>query len=181
MPASTEAVLHYDKKTIVLHWLTAILVIGLWCVGQTIDMFPRGGPRITARSLHICTGALLTLIFIYRIWWRSTAGAKLPPASTGLVQVAAKSVHWILYGAVLATLLLGLFNAWVRGDNLFDLVRIPAFDPGNKALRHDVEDWHGLLANIVLAVAALHAAAALVHHYVWKDQVLRRMLPGKAE
>lgn len=41
----------YDSRTIFLHWLTALLVVGLWIAGQTIDFFPRGTPRMTARII----------------------------------------------------------------------------------------------------------------------------------
>ena len=78
-------------------------------------------------------------------------------------------------------MLLGLFNTWVRGDNLFDAFSLPSFAPGNKPLRHQVEDLHALAANALLAVAALHAAAALAHHFIFKDAVLRRMLIAGAE
>jgi len=178
MTPVADAVPRYDRKTIWLHWLTAILVLSLWCLGQTIDWFPRGAPRIAARSLHICAGAVLGMLLLYRIWWRSTAGARLPPADVGLLQLLAKTAHWLLYLLLIATVALGIFNTWVRGDNLFGLLKIAAFDPGNKALRTTVEDCHALAANVLLALAAAHAAAALLHHYFLKDQVLRRMLPA---
>ena len=80
---------------------------------------------------------------------------------------------------MIVTVLLGLANAWIRGDTLFMLLKIPAFDPGNTALRKFVEDLHSWAANILLIVAGLHAAAALLHHFVFKDDVLRRMLPRR--
>ncbi|MFZ6689971.1 cytochrome b [Undibacterium sp. SXout11W] len=171
----------YDHKTIALHWLTAILIIGLWCVGQSIDWFPSGTPRVWVRSLHILFGSVLALVFAYRLWWRISAGTKLPPASMGWQQTLAKSIHHLLYLLIGATVLLGLFNTWVRGDNLFDLFRLPSFAPGDKAFRHQVEDIHALAANILLGIAALHAAAALVHHFIFKDAVLKRMLMGGTE
>jgi cytochrome b561 len=168
----------YDARSIALHWLTAGLVLVLWCVGQTIDFFPRGAPRVTMRGLHICTGVLLALVFCYRIWWRTTGGVHLPPQEGPKpLQLAARLVHRVLYAAVLTTLALGLANTWVRGDNIFNLFTIPAFDPGNRDLRETVEDLHGLCANLVLIIAGLHAAAALFHHHVLKDTVLRRMWP----
>jgi cytochrome b561 len=170
--------LRYDSKTMYLHWVTAALVILLWGLGQTIDWFPRGVPRVAARSTHIVAGTLLAIVLIQRIWWRITSGSRLPAEGTKLIRQASTLVHWALYVSVLATVALGFANAWVRGDNIFNLFSIPAFDPGNKALRHTVEDLHGLAANTVIILAGLHAAAALVHHYVWKDNVLRRMLPG---
>ena len=177
MSSDTQTLLRYDTKSIWLHWLTAALVISLWCVGETIDWFPRGTARTFVRSLHILAGATLGMLFLHRIWWRSTAGARLPAAATGLTQMLATTVHLALYAAVIATLLLGVANTWVRGDTLFNLISIPAFDPGNKVLRENVGELHGLAANVVLILVALHAAAALQHHYLWKDQVLRRMSP----
>jgi cytochrome b561 len=46
-------------------------------------------------------------------------------------------------------------------------------------MRRPITQWHGLAANILLGLALFHAAAALVHHYLWRDGVLGRMLPGK--
>jgi cytochrome b561 len=66
----------------------------------------------------------------------------------------------------------------VRGDSYFGLFTVPAFDPGNKALRENVEDLHGTIATIILVLAGLHASAGLLHYYLWHDGVLRRMLPG---
>jgi cytochrome b561 len=169
----------YDSRSIMLHWLTALLVVGLWCVGQIIDWFPKGAPRVNVRSLHVCFGALLGLVIFYRIWWRSTAGRKLPPANQGAVQVLTKLVHWALYLLIVAAVGLGLFNAWVHGVSLFGLAKIPAFDPGNKELHEQIDDLHALAANVLISVAALHAAAGLAHHFIWKDSVLRRMLPGR--
>jgi cytochrome b561 len=165
----------YDHLTVVLHWLTALLVVSLWSVGQTIDWFPKGVPRTTARSMHILFGALLSLVLAYRIGWRATGGRRLPKADRGALQVLATTTHVALYVLLVSTVLLGLTNAWVRGDSLFGVWTIPAFDPSNRGLRETIEEIHGLSANVLLGVAAFHAAAALVHHYVWKDRLVRRM------
>lgn len=179
MTLDAHPLLRYDRRTLALHWLTAALVIGLWCVGQTIDFFPKGAPRTTVRSLHITFGALLGGVLVYRLWWRASGGLRLPPAGTGRLDAVASRVHQLLYLLLIVTVLLGLANTWVRGDTLFNLFKIPAFDPGNAGLRETVEDWHGLSANLLLGAAGLHAAAALLHHAVFKDDVLRRMLPRR--
>ena len=170
-----SASLHYDATTIHLHWVTAGLVVLLWCLGQTIDWFGQGMPRIAARGTHITLGAVLGLILCYRLWWRAGAGRRLPPAGSGLLQHLATIVHYLLYVVLIAVVLLGLANTWVRGDNIFNLFAIPAFDPANKVLRHQVGDLHALGANVLLVVAGLHASAALMHHFVVNDAVLRRM------
>jgi cytochrome b561 len=59
--------------------------------------------------------------------------------------------------------------------NLFDIVRLPQW--GDASLRRPITHWHGLIANILLGLAFLHATAALIHFYISRDAVLRRMLP----
>jgi len=165
----------YDDRTVRLHWLTVALVVTLWLLGQTIDEFPKGMPRVGARSLHILLGATLAFVLSYRIWWRSTSGARLPAAEKDKLQPIVSLYHLALYAVMVATVLAGLSNAWVRGDNILGLFRIPEFDPGNKDLRQTVEDLHAVLANTLFIGAALHAVFGFVHHFVMKDNVLRRM------
>jgi cytochrome b561 len=169
----------YDRRTIALHWLTAALVISLWLLGQTIDWFPKGSPRAIARSSHIALGVGLAFVLIRRIWWRLAGGVHLPQAGRSALDTVATLTHRVLYLLLVGTVLLGIANAWVRGDTLFMLLKIPAFDPGNTALRESVEDLHAWSANTLLIVAGLHAAAALLHHVVFKDEVLRRMVPRR--
>ena len=180
-PASDAAgPVRYDPVTIGLHWLTAAVVLLLWTVGQLIDFFPRGLPRTGARSAHIVAGALLALIVVARLVWRLRWGRGLPAADPGLPGALARSVHWGLYLLLIATVGLGLTNAWVRGDTIIWLFKIPSLAPGDTALKELIEDLHGTCANAVLVVAGRHAAAALYHHLWRRDGVLRRMLPEPA-
>ena len=169
-------VTRYDPRTIRLHWLTAALVLLLWCLGETIDWFARGTPRVGARSVHNTVGVLLALVLLARLGWRAADGERLPP-EPGWAGRLSTGMHVALYVAVGVTVLAGFASVWVRGDTLFNWFTVPAFDPGNKALKEGVEEVHEVSANLTLILAALHAAAALVHHFVWKDDVLRRMLP----
>ncbi|HZV93879.1 MAG TPA: cytochrome b/b6 domain-containing protein, partial [Caldimonas sp.] len=115
------AVLHYDRRTIVLHWTTAALVVALWALGQTIDWFPKGTPRIFARSTHISLGVALAFVLVARIVWRLGARAvHLPPAGLGWLDRLATLTHWLLYVLLVATVALGITNAWVRGDTIFN-------------------------------------------------------------
>ena len=175
MQPVTEGV-RYDGRTIWLHWLTAGLVVSQWVGAQVIDWFPRGPLRVDARSMHIVLGLALLAVFVARVVWRATEGRRLPPADRGALHVLAKATHWGLYALIAAVLALGVFNVWVRGDSIFGLFTIPAYDPADKALRATVQDWHGTLATIILGLAGFHAAAALVHRYVWHDGLLARMM-----
>lgn len=175
--AAVEPALRYDGVSILLHWLTAALVVILWTLGQTIDFFPKGAPKIDARSVHITLGATLGVVLLVRVLWRASAGRKLPPADSGWLGVTAKVVHYGLYVLVGVTVVLGIFNAWQRGDVLFNLYTIPKLVPGDVALKRALGELHGDCADAVLIVAGLHAAAALAHHYLLRERVLRRMLP----
>lgn len=174
---AVEPAVRYDGVSILLHWLTAALVVLLWTLGQTIDFFPKGGPRIDARSVHIALGATLGVVLLVRILWRARSGRRLPVANSGWIGVTAKLVHYGLYVLVGATVVLGIFNAWQRGDVLFNIYTIPKLVPGDLVLKRALEELHGDCADAVLIVAGLHAAAALAHHYLLRDRVLRRMLP----
>ncbi len=172
---------HYDRRTIWLHWLTAGLVLAQWLGAQTIDWFPSGPWRVDARSLHVTGGLVLLAIFITRVFWRATNGRRLPAADRGALHVLAKATHWGLYALVALTLSLGMLNVWERGDSIFNLFRIPSFAPDDKALREMIEDWHGTAATFILVLAGVHATAALIHRYLWKDGVLQRMLLARSE
>jgi len=177
-PAETQGLRH-DPTTIALHWLTAVLVIVLWTIGQTVDFAPNGPLRIDYRSLHIVCGVVLGLVLMARLIWRLTRRQGLPPIDRGLLLVIARITHWLLYGLLLVTVGLGIAYLWVRGDSLFNVFTVPALDPGNRTLVKQVGGWHALAANTVLIVAGAHAAAALFHHFLLRDATLKRMLPWR--
>lgn len=166
----------YDRTTIVFHWATVILVALLWTSAQTIDFFPRGDGRVPMRSLHMLMGVLLGCVIVARILWRANGGRKRPPAPD-LMDLGAHLVHYLLYVLLAATVLLGLSNVWMRGDIFFFLFKVTPFDATNVALRSLVEDLHAYAANGTVIVAGVHAVAALFHHFVLHDSILRRIMP----
>ena len=178
MQPSSKSVLRYDAVTISLHWLTVILIVVLWTLGQTIDFFPRGAPRVDARSVHIVLGVSLGVVWCIRLIWRLSAGRHLPPATTGLLQIAATGVHWLLYAGIAAAVTTGIIFAAARGDDFFGLFKLPQLIILDQASRHNLGELHDKFATGLLILAGLHALAALFHHYVRHDDTLRRMLRG---
>ncbi len=168
----------YDRRTIALHWVTAMLVVLSWGSAQVIDWFPRGWPRVDARSTHITMGVILVGVIVARIAHRLGSGRKLPPADRQPLQSVARATHYALYGLLIAQLALGLAFAWSRGDNIWNLFSLPGAS-ADKTFRDTVGELHAVVANVILILAGVHAAAALVHHYLWHDGVLRRMLSEK--
>ncbi len=169
----------YDSTTLWLHWITALLVIEQWVGAHLIDDFGKGFPRTAARSVHITFGLILGAVLIARVFWRGTQGRHLPPANRGFLQVIAKGTHYLLYALLVTNVTVGMFLVWVQGDSYFDFFKVPVFAGATKVLRHNVGELHEWLGNTILIVAGIHSFAALVHHFVWRDNVLRRMLLGK--
>lgn len=166
----------YDRTTIALHWITATSVIVLWIIGQTADWIPDGPVNTAYWSVHVVLGFVLAGVLAWRIVWRGTSGCRLPAADAGALHAFAKATHYLLYALLLTVVVLGVLNAFVRGYNLFDLFNLPQI--GERNWRRPITQWHGLAANVLLGLALFHAAAALVHHYLWKDGVLGRMFPA---
>ena len=104
---------------------------------------------------------------------------RLPGVGRGFLQVWAKAMHWGLYALLAAIVIAGIALVWVRGDIIFNFSLVPSFAPGNKALRHDVQEIHGAMATLILVLAGLHAAAGLFHHYVRREPILTRMMPER--
>ena len=173
--------LPYDRRTIQLHWTTAVLVIALWGVAQIIDLFPKGAPKISVRSVHIILGLVLAVVLVMRIAWRSRSGRRLPLATPGVLGYGARMVHLALYAGLASVIVLGMLNAWARGDSIFSLFQIPKLFPAHPQMKPTMEYLHKTFANGLIILAATHALAAVIHHLIRRDGVLRRMLPGGHE
>ncbi len=184
-PAASQATTaiaqqRYDRLTMALHWLTVLVVVTLWSLAQVWGLAPKGSAaRHAMQALHVSFGLVLIAILTLRVLWRAGPGRRLPPADTGLLQMAAKAVHWGLYALLGVQAGLGVFGRWFSEDPLafFGLFAIPSPFARDKALEDGLISIHDTIATIILIVAGLHAAAALWHHYVRRDGVLRRMLP----
>jgi cytochrome b561 len=167
-----------------LHWLTAICVVVGWLLGQFIDAFPKGPPRAWALWTHITLGECVVLFLIARLVWRmADPPPPLEPTRFGrALKVAAKLGHYTLYALLLAVPCVGIVAQLKRGNPLpvFAAFSFASPWPADRAAAHSILEVHELLANTLLILAGAHAAAALIHHYVWRDRTLVRMLPGAA-
>jgi len=172
MPVAPEK---YDRSTIAYHWATALLVFGLWIMGKTADVFPKGPLRDAYWSTHYLLGLTLIVVFALRVVWRFTGGRRLPDAGVGLVNWASKAVHHLLYLLIAVALGLGLYAALVRGASLYGVIAFPEIGPTE--MRRPSHEWHELAANVVFFLALAHAAAALWHQFGLRDGLLQRMRP----
>jgi cytochrome b561 len=168
---------HYDATTIWLHWITVGLIAVLWVLGETADWAPRGPMRTGLWSVHVVLGVVTGFVLLTRVAWRAQFGRVLPPADAGLLYALAKVMHFTLYALLAVVVVTGIVNASYRGFNLFGIWSVPQFGTGDAVTRRSINGWHELAANLTMLVGLLHAAAALVHQYVWRDRLLNRMMP----
>lgn len=170
---------HYDATTIGLHWATAAMVAILWGGAEVADFVPKGVWRTNGWTLHVALGFGLVTVVVWRLIWRFTGRRRLPAANANpTMHLVAEASHYALYALLFATIALGIADASARGFSLFDLSSLPEF--GDAGARSSLAFWHGVAANLLIAVAFLHAAAALAHHYILRDAVLMRMAPEPA-
>ncbi len=166
----------HSATTMLLHWGAAMILVGAFGLGLLLEDFARGAPRDFAMMVHYSLGtlvlALVTLRLLRRLLLRQPA-----PSETGPAAWAATAMHVALYAVMVALPLSGAFDRWARGRRLAvfgDIVIPPPFAiPGGKLW----EEAHEVLAWSLVALVAVHIAAALWHHVVLRDGVLRRMLP----
>jgi len=177
-----DGLLRYDGAEISFHWATAILVVVLYLLSQGWGFVERGSPlRHGMQSVHVSLGLLLAAVVGLRILWRLGPGRRLPPASTGLLELAAKLVHYLLYALLVVIVVLGFFYRWANGDPLsfFGLFTIPSPASFTKEQAHTIGNLHYWVGTAIIVIAGLHASAALFHRLVLRDGVLSRMLPGR--
>jgi cytochrome b561 len=168
----------YDRVSISLHWLTALLVVIQFALAETWDWFPKPAKELM-EDTHMSFGVLLTGIIVARIAWRLMPGHEVAAITGGFVRLASKSVHYLLYALLVAEALLGFAFRWGAGRPMeFFGFGIPPLigemaRPDRRFLR-DLHEWNGWA---IIVIAGLHALGTLYHHYVVKDRVLQRMLP----
>ena len=165
-----------------LHWLTALLVICGWLLGTFLDDLPKGLIRNSAFLAHMTLGQCVVVLLVARLIWRA-ANPPPPPEPTRfgwLQQAVAALTHYVLYGLLVAVPLFGILVQLKRGNALplFGLWDVVSPWPTDKAMARSLLSVHEFLADALLLLAGVHAFAALMHHYVFEDRTLTRMLPA---
>lgn len=170
----------YDPVTKTIHWLLFLLVAAQYAVGEIMPHIGRNTRDAGLVAVHMALGATVLATVAVAILWRLFHPVPQLAGLPAWQRVTATLTHWLLLGLVLALTLLGWAASGYRGwtISIFGLIPLPAIAQKGDAWAHTAGDIHNLLVNALLALAALHVAAALYHQFVRHDSVLKRMLPG---
>ncbi|HSP25382.1 MAG TPA: cytochrome b [Saliniramus sp.] len=178
MPAAPA---HYSTLQIAIHWITAVIIIGMIPVGLTMTRLGPGTTTNLLYELHKSFGLIVIALAVIRIVVRLSTG--VPPIVRTIPawqRVAARATHFALYALIVLVPLFG----WIATStccapvNLFWTISVTLPFEGGMEASKPIFLVHRILAISLAAILLLHAGAALRHHYLIKDDTLRKMLPG---
>jgi cytochrome b561 len=172
----------YGAVAQAFHWATAVLVLVAFIYGPGgSEERVYSAAREFDRQLHETLGVTLFAVVLLRLLWRLADTRPEPPNVPRWMEVASKAVQALLYALLAALPVTAVTGAWLEGHPLTLLAgaRIPPLLAESHDLGRTIASIHGWLGDAVMWVAGLHAAAALYHHFVLRDGVLRSMLPGR--
>ena len=174
----------YGWVAIALHWLMAPAIIGLFALGWWMrqlsyyDPWYRQGPE-----LHKAIGILLLGLLLLRLLWKLVNQSPAPePATPNWQLLSARLAHGAIYLLLFTIMTSGylISTADGRAIDVFGLFSIPATVQGIPNQEDIAGEIHEILAWSLMALVAIHALAALKHHFIDRDATLRKMLGARS-
>lgn len=167
----------YGSIAIILHWLTVVLLIGVYAAIEFREFYPRGSDlREGLKTWHFMLGLSVFALVWLRILVRLLSSAPRP-VEGGWRNAVSRLVHLSLYLFMIAMPIAGWIILSAEGDVVpFFGLELPHLVGTNPGVAASVEGWHELGGTIGYWLIGLHAAAALFHHYILRDMLMARML-----
>lgn len=170
----------YGWIAILLHWLVAVLIAAAFALGVVMVDIPGLTPtKLRYFSWHKWLGVTVLALAAIRLLWRWWRGA--PPAvpMPRWQKQASSMGHALLYLLMFAVPLSGYFYSLAAGVPVvyLGLWPLPVLIDADPVLKPVLKQWHLALVYILLAMVIVHLLAAIKHHFIDRDGVLKRMLP----
>jgi len=172
----------YGAIAQLLHWIIVILIVTQFTLAIKADGLPLGPAKIAVLAQHKSFGMTIFALAVLRLVWRLCNPVPAMPETTARWQrIAAHIFHGALYALILITPLFGWMMSSARNFPVswFGLFTLPDLVQPDRARYEFFHEVHEILALTLAGIAILHVAAALKHHFLDRDNVLRRMLPLK--
>lgn len=170
----------YKPASKLLHWGTAALLMAQYLVGWVMPDIKRGMSPGRMMSIHLSIGISILTIALVRYVWRLANPVIPAPGLPAWQRASSELVHLLLYGLLLCTTVTGWLFASARGWTIdfLGVLPLPTLVARGSELGHALGWLHGTLSTVLLVAIAVHVLAALVHAFVWRDGVMRRMVPA---
>lgn len=163
-----------------LHWVSAILVASLFALGLWMLSLDYYNPWYTlGPHYHVSFGILLAALLIFRIIWRCyNIQPRHEPSVSALEHKTASVAHLVIYLLLILIITSGYLipTADNRGIEVFNWFSLPSLGSFIEQQEDIAGKWHLWLAYALMGLVAVHALAALKHHFIDKDNTLKRML-----
>lgn len=167
----------YGLVSIILHWLIAIIIIALIALGLYMVDLPISLQKLILYGWHKEFGILVLLLACARMMWRV---ANITPLLNLPLweEIAARAVHWAFYVFMFAMPITGWIISSAAGlpVSFFGLFVLPDLVGPNNDVMKLFQEIHEWLGYALIATIVLHVCAALKHHFINKDDILRRIL-----
>lgn len=164
------------------HWLIAALILIQLVIGKVADEMALSPQKLDLFVWHKSIGVSILLLALLRLLWRIGNAPPVPlPGTPPWETLLARIGHTLLYALLFAVPVSGW---WISDSSripfkAFWIVPMPDWLPTDRTIQELAEDVHGMLIIALLAVLAIHIAAALRHHFLLRNNTLRRMLPWR--
>jgi len=176
----------YTSLAIALHWIMAVALVGLFAMGLYMADLPFSPARLKLYNWHKWAGITVLFLLVIRLLWRLTHRPPALPQAVTLVMPdwqmqAYHTTHGLMYALLFIVPLVGWAYSSAAGFPIvwFGVLALPDFVPADKALAELIKPWHEASAFALAGLVLLHVGAALKHHWIDKDGLLTRMLPGR--
>jgi cytochrome b561 len=161
------------------HWLIVLLIINQWLIAERADEL-KGLAKLQALAWHKSLGMTVLMLAVLRLAWRlMNPSPELTTETRRWERVLANISHFLLYALIFAMPLTGWMMSSAKNYPVswFRLLQFPDLVAPSEQTFHQMHDLHHLLFNVLVGVALLHVAGALKHHFIDRNDVLKRMLP----
>lgn len=175
-----DTVDRFGAVSMLLHWGTALALAATVPLALIMQDMPPGLEQFRAYGWHKSIGLAIAAATLLRLAWRATGPRPAAVPGPAWQRVAARAVHWALYGCLLALPALGWLHSAAANTpvSVFGLFVLPQPIAPDRALVEPLRAAHAIVAWTLLALAAVHVLAAAKHAVVDRDGTLRRMLPA---
>jgi cytochrome b561 len=168
---------HWGWPSKLLHWLTAVLILIQIPLGFYAEEIKLSPLKLDLFVWHKSIGMLILLLAIERLLWRMTGTIPKTSDASSLQRRLAQLAHATLYGLMIALPISGwiITSAANIPTKLFWLIELPAITGPDQALKSLAAEVHEVCVFLLIAILVAHIGAALRHHFILRDSILKRM------
>lgn len=160
------------------HWLLFLMLSFSIVAGNFLASMPNGPEKFQAAGMHKSFGAIILMLILLRFFWRLINEVpKDPDGSPEIQNLMAHIMHWVLYLLMFLQPISGIMMSQAAGFpvSFFGIFEFPVFLSKDQAVAEFFRGMHGTVWLLLVLAVVGHAGAALYHHFIMKDDILKRM------